>query len=197
MGVEFMKHSTEKVDRRVLYTKIILRESLLVLMKEKPIGKITPTELCRQANMNRNTFYTHYDSPEDLLRSIEDELYEQIKHSIEHSLAKGDISMLLGEICQAIFNNRDLCSVLLSEYGDKDFLKHIIDLAHDKTVAEWRSLGMREENEKVELLYCFSIEGSVSVIQKWIREGMNQSPQEIARFIEQATQYGVRGFIRR
>ena len=34
-------------DRRVKFTKMVLRESLLELMREKPIGEITVTELCK------------------------------------------------------------------------------------------------------------------------------------------------------
>lgn len=185
----------KKTDRRVLYTKMFLRESLLALMREKPIAKITPTELCRHANMNRNTFYTHYDSPEALLKSIEDELYEQVRHSIECSLISGSISMLLTEICQAIYDNRDLCAVLFTEYGDKDFLRRIIGLAHDRTVAEWTAVGMSNDNEQVEMLYCFSVNGSVSVIQEWIHDGMNRSPDEIAQFIRKASYSGLHGFI--
>lgn len=191
-----MRHSKEKVDRRVLYTKMFLRESLLELMKEKPIARITPTELCRHAKMNRNTFYTHYDSPETLLKSIEDELYDQVRHSIERSLKNGSISTLLKEICQAIYDNRDLCTVLFSEYGDKDFLRHIIGLAHDRSIAEWQAAGMRDEGGQIEMLYCFSVNGSVAVIQKWIQEGMEKSPREIARFIEKASYSGLQGFLK-
>jgi hypothetical protein len=116
--------------------------------------------------MNRNTFYTHYNSPEELLKSIEDELYDQVKHAIERSLKNGSISTLLTEICQAIYDHRDLCIVLFSEYGDKNFLRHIIDLAHDRTVAEWQAAGMRDEGAQIEMLYCFSVNGSVALIQK-------------------------------
>jgi len=174
---------------------MFLKESLLVLMKEKPIAKITPTELCRHAKMNRNTFYAHYDSPEALLKSIEDEMYEQVRHSIERSLISGSISALLTEICQAIYDHRDLCAVLFSEYGDKDFLRRIIDLAHDRTIAEWRGAGMRTDSEQAEMLYCYSVNGSVSVIQKWILHSMKKSPQEVAQFIEKTSYYGLHGFI--
>ena len=190
-----MEESEKKIDRRVLYTKMFLKESLLALMKEKPIAKITPSEICRHANMNRNTFYAHYGSPEALLKSIEDELYEQVRHSIERSLISGSISALLTEICQAIYDHRDLCAVLFSEYGDKDFLRLIIDLAYEQTIAEWKSAGMRSDSEQAEMLYCHSANGGVAVIQKWIMEGMKKSPQEIAQFIEKASYFGLHGFI--
>ena len=185
----------KKPDRRVLYTKMFLRESLLALMKEKPIAKITPSELCRHAGINRNTFYTHYDSPETLLGTIEEELYEQVKQSIERSLKTGTISTLLTEICQAIYDNRDLCAVLFSEYGDKNFLRHIIDLAHDRTIAEWQVSGIEDKKEQIELLYHFSVNGSVAIIQKWIQDGMGKSPREIALFIERVSYFGLQGFL--
>jgi AcrR family transcriptional regulator len=176
---------------------MFLRESLLALMKEKPIAKITPTELCRHANMNRNTFYTHYDSPEALLKSIEDEMYEQVRSSIERSLINESISALLTEICQAIYDHRDLCAVLFSEYGDKDFLRHIIDLAHDRTIYEWLAAGIQSEGEEAEMLYTYSVNGSVSLIQNWILGGMKKSPSELAQFIEKASYYGLQGFLRK
>lgn len=186
---------SKKLDRRVLYTKMFLRESLLALMEEKPIAKITTSELCRHAGINRNTFYRHYDSPEALLETIEEELYQQVKQSIERSLKNGSITTLLTEICQAIYDNRDLCAVLFSEYGDKDFLRHIIDLAHDRTIAEWRVSGAEDKKEQVEMLYHFSVSGSVAIIQKWIQEGMEKSPQDIALFIEKVSYGGLQGFL--
>lgn len=186
---------SKKLDRRVLYTKMFLRESLLALMEEKPIAKITTSELCRHAGINRNTFYRHYDSPEALLETIEEEFYQQVKQSIERSLKNGSITTLLTEICQAIYDNRDLCAVLFSEYGDKDFLRHIIDLAHDRTIAEWRVSGAEDKKEQVEMLYHFSVSGSVAIIQKWIQEGMEKSPQDIALFIEKVSYGGLQGFL--
>ncbi len=192
-----MKHDEKKVDRRVLYTKMFLRESLLELMKKKPIGKITPTELCRRADINRNTFYSHYDSPEALLRSIEDELYEQIRQSIERSLKKENISTLLTEFCQAIHDNGDLFTILFSDYGDKDFLRRIIELAHDRSIAEWKAAGMKnmDEDERVEMLYTFFVNGSVAVIRRWVQSGMKKSPREIALFIEKVTYFGLQAFL--
>ena len=126
-----MDHNKEKVARRVLYTKMFLKESLLSLMKDKPIAKIPPSELCRHAGINRNTFYAHFDSPEALLASIEKELYDELKQIIEPSLKNETISTLLTEIFQVIYENRELCSIIFSKNGTKDSLRHIIDFAYD------------------------------------------------------------------
>ena len=50
----------KKTDRRILKTKRALRESLLYLLKEQPIQKISVSRLCEKSDINRSTFYTYY-----------------------------------------------------------------------------------------------------------------------------------------
>ena len=49
-----------KLDARKRYTQMILKQSFLKLLKEKPVNKITVKELCELSQINRATFYTHY-----------------------------------------------------------------------------------------------------------------------------------------
>ena len=46
----------KKQDARVRYTKMMIRNSLLELLRTKPIAKITVTEICEMAGINRATF---------------------------------------------------------------------------------------------------------------------------------------------
>lgn len=189
-----MDYRKARTDRRVLYTKMFLRESLLELMREKPIGKITPTELCRRADINRNTFYAHYDSPEALLKSVEDDLYDQINRSLAE-MGGGNLLAMLTEICQSIQKNGDLCKVLFSDHGDKEFLRRIVGIARDRCMAEWRSLGMAGDGQ-MEMLYHYTASGSVAVIEQWIQEDMKANPEEIARFIAKASAHGQQAFLK-
>ena len=50
----------EKTDARKRYTQMVLKRSLLKLLKEKPVNKITVKEVCELAQLNRATFYAHY-----------------------------------------------------------------------------------------------------------------------------------------
>ncbi len=189
-----MERNRIKVDRRVMYTKMFLRDSLLELMREKPISKITPTELCRRADINRNTFSVHYDSPVALLQSIEGELYDQIRRTLVMTQSDGNILLMLTEICQSIQNNRDLCKVIFSEHGDKAFLKRIINIAHDLCIAEWKNAGMREEGGQMDLLYTFTASGIVAIIEQWVLEDMPRSAEETARIIAKLASFSRQAF---
>lgn len=184
----------KKVDRRVLYTKMFLRESLLELLREKPISRITPTELCRRAGINRNTFYSHYPSPEALLCDIEEDLFRQVRGSLERISSGQEISLLIAEICVAIAENYDLCRILLSENGDARFLERLINLAHDQTLLSWSNAGIHADEAAQETLYAYAVHGSVAVIRAWVCLGMPQSPHEIADQLNRMTQSGLSGF---
>ena len=43
-------------DRRTKYTKSVIREALFDLLKEKPLAKVTVTDICKLADINRSTF---------------------------------------------------------------------------------------------------------------------------------------------
>lgn len=62
-----------KEDRRTRYTKNLIKDTLLELMHEKSFDKITVTELCRNAEINRGTFYLHYVDIYAVLDELEED----------------------------------------------------------------------------------------------------------------------------
>ena len=186
----------DKEDRRIKYTKMVLRQALLDLMKDQPIHRITVTDICRKADVNRNTFYAHYSTPADLLARIEDDLFDEVDSSISRSLKPGTITALITELLELVAANRDLCSILFSESGNKDFLRRIMYIASDRSLAEWKTAARSWDDEKFDKLYVFVANGSLAVIQHWIQAGMRESPQEVARFIEKVSSNGVFAFLK-
>ena len=191
------KDQNAKTDRRVLYTKMFLRESLLELMKEKPVDKITPTELCRRAEINRNTFYTHYYTARDVLEEIETELSVQIIESLSNRFTAEniDIPQMLNEICRIIYEKQDFCKILLSENGDAAFLERVITLGKNVIIQGWKKLGVSLPDDQMEMFFAFIISGSIALIKKWAAEDMKNSPSEVAVLIERATYGGINGMI--
>lgn len=182
------------MDRRVKYTRQVLRQSLLELMKELPVGRITVTSLCGRADVNRNTFYVHYGSPMDVLAEIEDALILDIQQSLECLLEVDNEHAMLVEILRTIERNGELCRVLFSETGDAGFLSRILAIAHDRSMAAWRKAKPRLEPEQMEMLYAFFSHGSAAVIRRWVTQDEHLTAPELADFLQQLIGKGFRSF---
>lgn len=57
-------------DRRVRRTKKVLKDSLISLLLVEEFKDITITEIVKKADINRGTFYKHYQYKEDLLNEV-------------------------------------------------------------------------------------------------------------------------------
>ena len=186
----------EKPDRRVKYTKMVLKQSLLELMADNPINQITIKELCDLADVNRGTFYKHYNDQYDLLRQIQDELDSEIKVTINENLSEtASASKIITETIRCIAAQSSLCKVLFSKYGDTEFIKKLMYNAHDQCIAEWKTKLKQNDPKQLERFYIFTANGIAAVIQEWLQNGMKESPQELGLFIEKATNYGLSFFL--
>jgi len=190
--------SNTKTDRRVRYTKMVLRQSLLELMKSNTIDKITVKDICELADINRGTFYSHYSEPRALLEQIENDLFNDLKDTLERYLTDADSSSgsyeMVYEIIKCIELNSDICKIILGEHGDPDYLKRIINLPYEKCRESWM-LNMRVKDEKLaEYFYSFISSGSIGIIQMWILSGMKEPPEMLASMIDRLTREALKAF---
>ena len=97
-----------KENQRIMITKRLLKEALIEILKGKPIEKVSVTELCERAEINRSTFYAHYNIPQDVLTEIKRDFATQIVEALrllEQDAAPKD---QLVRICEFIFQNNGL-----------------------------------------------------------------------------------------
>ncbi|MBM7632352.1 TetR/AcrR family transcriptional regulator [Geomicrobium sediminis] len=170
-------------DRRVKYTKLVLKESLLQLLNEKSILDITVTELCKRADINRNTFYTHYQSPHELLRTIDNTFTNTFISKVEKSMIHGNYHQLFYNLCLHLQDNKELCLTLICN-GKRDLLTNIISYFKEDIVEKWKQQSSMDQS-KVELLYTFVSGGSVSVLEEWIRTDFQKKPELVADEIKE------------
>ena len=178
----------KKQDARVRYTKMVIRSALMALLSEKPIAKITVTEICALAGINRATFYSHYQDPTDLLRCIELEMVEDVMSRLGAAFNDSDSGLrsALVSILEYIEKNADICSILLSDSGDTSFQSRVVDILETQFVAPW-SDARRLRLEDAEYIYTFCAIGAFGLIRKWLGDGMKKSAGEMAELILRLT----------
>jgi AcrR family transcriptional regulator len=192
-----MKEAKElKPSRKTHYTRMALRSSLVDLMAQKPITRITITELCEKADINRTTFYAHYKDQYDLLRQMEEETiadFEAMLTKYENKYSKKETLQMLEEMLRYIANNSNSIQVLLSENGDVYFQKRLFRrfLYRKQVLAYFTEVSQDTEtkfpNEMLEYHSFFVINGAIGVIQYWLKNNMNIPATELAKMLVNLT----------
>lgn len=179
-----------KSDRRVKYTQRVLKESLLEIMKERPIERVTVKEICDRADINRSTFYVHYGSPQELLDSIINELYDEIKAKKKDFT---DIRAYMRQICEIIYEYRNLISVLVRA-GHTERMFQIASLWKTEFVDGFVQNGMPAD--RTEVAYLFITYGAFSCIFAWVIGGFATDIDVIADEVYKLTIGALNNFSR-
>lgn len=184
-------------DRRVKYTKMVLRESLIQLLSHKPISRITIKELCECADVNRATFYSHYTDQFDLLKNIESEFIENINSYLDSfalEVRENDLLQMVTKIFEYIARNSELCRVLLGENGDIDFQTNIMRVISERVIFEWQKKKSVDE-AIIEYIYTYVATGSIGVVRKWLFDPNPETPRKMAEFVARLVNKGIWAFI--
>jgi AcrR family transcriptional regulator len=192
LAVRSFSMAEQKVDRRVKYTKMVIKNSFIALAGQKAISKITIKEICQDADINRATFYAHYTDQYDLLRQIENDFLEDINRHLEatsNNCTEGESVKMLTRIIEYVKENAEVCAVLISDKGDLRFQQQIMMITQKQLVFELKPAN-KLSKEDAEYLYIFVAVGSVGIIQKWLADGMKKPAEELAEMIITITKKG-------
>lgn len=65
-------------NRRVRMTKKLIKDAYLELLEKRPSERISVTDICKTADVNRSTFYMYYEDTIRLRQDIENDVLAQI-----------------------------------------------------------------------------------------------------------------------
>ncbi|SFD69750.1 Transcriptional regulator C-terminal region [Lentibacillus persicus] len=174
----------KKLDRRKKYTRMVLKDSLITLLKTKQMSAITVKEICDEADINRSTFYSHYQDQFDLLAYIEEELITDLNTYLsQYNFEEEEEALQMTEkLLEYVVSKHDICQTLLSGHGDQSFEQRVMDVTRNFLNKNWA------ENNEIspdisEYASTFVISGSIYVIKHWLANGMDKSPKQIAELI--------------
>lgn len=172
-----------KEDRRIKRTKSLLKQGLIELMKEKSVQKITVKELVERVDINRSTFYLHYEDIYDLLEEIEDTLMSEIMavcetyssiENLEESYA------FLLTLFQTFEHNRDLCKILVNINGSSHFTQKMEETLEDKIRIKLDDL-LGDSSVIPAQSYIFYRCGCIGLLRYWITTDSPESSEEMAK----------------
>jgi AcrR family transcriptional regulator len=169
-------------DRRVQFTKKLLRESMINQLQKKPVHKMTIKELCEGADINRGTFYSHFTDQYDLFLHTENTAIEEIGQYIM-ALSSAEDEVSVRKACHNLYRyineSEFLWRTLLGGNGDAYICKKIFDLCYTDYLIK-KGISPEAGNETLKLRYTFLLMGGIGMTKRWLEEEIDQTSDRLA-----------------
>ena len=167
-------------NRRVRMTKAMMKDALLELLEERPLEKISVTDVCRGADVNRSTFYAYYGDLGQLLTEIEDDVLAQLPCAPASLALDADQRFLAAseEFFRYVQSHQRLFRGLILQRDSSRFSQRLL-----RSVMEtYRITAQRESDpllDRYRYIYCVS--GVIGILREWLSGGFPISPEQFAR----------------
>ena len=162
-------------------TKKLFASALIELMQEKPFHKITVKEVCEQADLNRTTFYLHYNDISGLFDEIVLDLEEGLTRYVPSTDEEQDRVIVMRKYLDFIKDNRVVYRTLMSSDQNGGAKTKILKDILSARKADLPVFGSQAQNKYI---YPFIIDGCVSMILRWIDNGCDMDTGDFARLID-------------
>lgn len=171
-------------------TKQLIQTSFIHILEEKSFDSITVGDITKTAQINRGTFYLHYQDKFDLLDRIEQQLFEdlgnhidelQSRYSSTHTFEKGQ-EQLAATLFSSIKMHAPLLKIFLSNHGRTGFHLRFRDAFSEKVRVNLdKNESFHASNLKVPMDYFLSFITSafLGLIEQWVQNDLDKTPQEM------------------
>lgn len=184
---------TNRTDRRIEKTIKATETAYFELLSEKKNDRITITELADRANIDRKTFYLHYNSVDDVIDRHSRATVARIMAELEN---KGffndvlDVSVFFETVLAVreeelqefeVLQDPEIMALAWrhAENNLKDMLSDIAYRFFD------------EPDPKMELSIKFYTAGIMSIFVSYIRQEIDIDPHELVRILSDLTENGI------
>ncbi|TCZ75078.1 TetR/AcrR family transcriptional regulator [Paenibacillus albiflavus] len=171
----------KKEDPRAIRSKKMLKNAVYSLLAENPdISQLTVQKIANRAELNRATFYLHYQDINDLLRQISHEIFDDLSIKINPLLqtqSSNEQEQLI-TFLDYIYEYRKFFVIFFEHKGFKDYLFKLL-----KNTVAMRRNARSIESTKNTVSTDIMAASLLGIIMWWIKDGIQFSSEYIAEQI--------------
>lgn len=184
-------------DRRTRKTKKALKIAFFELIAHKPINQITVSELTTVADINRKTFYNHYQDVDQVLQAIEVDYADLLVSLLQASTTSLDIKNpypFFYQLTLEIQANAELYQLLMKN-GEHARLSKIIKAKLKAHLQQTNYYSLNLDQKNADLLLDFLLAGAMSTYEQWFTNNYDLAAQVLAKKIAQLVAGAIQSFI--
>ena len=170
-----------KEDRRIRKTKSSIKQAFTKLLQEKDLEKITIRDITTRADINRGTFYLHYEDKYMLLADMEDEYISELTTYTQFDLLRGSS---IEDIANTFVNNI-LKNIFQHIHDNLEFYHTILQLERTSQLELKPYISINHSIGGIPGMYFYSyVSGAtISIIKYWVMDKQPISVDELAKHV--------------
>lgn len=173
----------KRENQRIALTRRLLQDGLLRLLVNEKLEHISVTALCKEAGINRATFYNHYTSPNALLEEMERKLVDELQQITANAETVEDILNQTEQCCILLKKNATLVQMLVRYHADRDLEEIVEKTARYYDEHRLNNLQTKLDSDTVHLVSSYLYSGCYNLIREWLMRDINKTPREIAELL--------------
>lgn len=171
-------------NRRITMTKRLIQEGLLRLLEKKELAAINVTELCREADVNRATFYKYYGNPNDVLAAIKEQFFQELLDSQQQEGVNGSATYMeaFGRFFMYLYEHKKLAQHIVRNLNF-DISELLTKLSHGRNGMD-EYLHKNFDSDDIRLARTFLGYGCYSIVRLWLVEDIEKTPKQMEAIVQ-------------
>lgn len=165
-----------------------MNSALIELLEEKEFSQITVLEVCKKANVNRSTFYSHYNNTYDLL----EEVHVSFNKKLDKYFSTDDNELFKNDLSISIRNTASYLEFIKEHhFFFKAYMSNLNNFKHDEFYSSIKEkvliplLEKKRITNKTAVNYVaqFYLQGVAAIIKEWIYNDCSDDVDYISEMI--------------
>lgn len=178
------------MDRRQIKTRKAIFLAFTKLLKTKRYEKITVQEILDEANIGRSTFYAHFETKDELLHAVCEELFGHIINTAmdnthTHGLYSNNKSSksVFCHLLQHLQENDNNILGLLSCESSEIFLRYFKESLNELIQTQFANYIYQKNHDLPQDFLINHISSSfVELVLWWLKDKKNHTAEELDRY---------------
>ena len=171
--------------RSAIRSRKLIAMALADLLQEKPLDKITVTDVVRRAGINRGTFYAHYSDLPEVLHSLIEQMFSHLRDTVfqaDYPLAHVPGVFLAG-VQQIVEDNLDFCRKVIASSASIQMEHQLVQLFVDYLLQNENQFGFGSHAEYM-MTIRFCAGGLVNLYRGWFSGAIDMPLEELTHQAE-------------
>lgn len=170
--------------RSSIRSKNLIKKAVAKLIHEKELSRITVSDVIREADISRGTFYAHFPDIQSVIEQIETEEVKKLVNLVNMAHSENssinDTKTFLSVVFNHLYNDFEYYGMLIQSCFLNNYLSRIVDIYYSQTLSKLLEKDKSKDETTANLYLTFTTFGAKEVIVAWLQRRIECTPDELA-----------------